>query len=158
TDGKTPLPGTTDIVARLEAVLAKNPNHTGANHYYIHAVEASDNPGLALASAQRLGKLAPSAGHLIHMPSHIFYRLGMYEDAVESNRLAVEADEKYLAAEKPTGPYPMMYYPHNIHFLWAALSMQGRSAEAIAAATRMSEKLTPEMAKQMAVVEYFLPV
>jgi len=157
-DGKTPLPGTTDIVARLEAVLAKNPNHTGANHYYIHAVEASDNPGLALASAQRLGKLAPQAGHLVHMPSHIFYRLGMYEEAVESNRLAVEADEKYIAAEKPTGPYPMMYYPHNIHFLWASLSMQGRSTEAIAAATRMSEKLTPEMAKQMAVVEYFLPV
>ncbi len=92
------------------------------------------------------------------MPSHIYFRLGMYDDAAKANRQAIEVDEAYIARCKPTGPYPMMYYPHNIHFLWAALSMEGRSADAIAAATRLSKKLTPEMAKEMAMVEYFLPV
>jgi tetratricopeptide (TPR) repeat protein len=157
-DGSTPLPGTEEIVSRLEAVLEKNPNHTGANHYHIHACEASQTPQRALPSARRLGGLAPGAGHLIHMPSHIFFRLGMYDDAVKSNEQAVAVDEAYIAKEKPTGAYPMMYFPHNIHFLWAALTMEGRSADAIAAATRMSQKLTPEMAKEMAIVEYFLPV
>jgi tetratricopeptide (TPR) repeat protein len=157
-DGSTPLPGTEEIVSRLEAVLAKNPKHTGANHYHIHACEASKTPERALPSAKRLGELAPGAGHLIHMPSHIFFRLGMYEDAVKSNEQAVAVDEVYLAKHQPTGAYPMMYYPHNIHFLWAALTMEGRSADAIATATRMSEKLTPEMVKEMAIVEYFLPV
>ncbi|REK10537.1 MAG: hypothetical protein DWQ37_16215 [Planctomycetota bacterium] len=157
-DGRTPLPGTEEIVATLESVLSKNPSHTGANHYHIHAVEASDHPERALESAKRLGTLAPGAGHLVHMPSHIYYRLGMYDDAVEANREAVKVDEKYIAAEKPMGVYPMMYYPHNIHFLWAALSMEGRSEDAIAAAKRLGEKLTPEMAQQMAMVEYFLPV
>ncbi len=92
------------------------------------------------------------------MPSHIYFRLGLYNDAVEANRRAVEVDEKYIAAEKPTGPYPMMYYPHNIHFLWAALSMEGRSQEAIAAASHLAGKLTPQMALEMPMVEYFLPV
>ena len=156
-DGGTPMPGTEEIVARLEAVLARDPSHTGANHYHIHACEASQHPERALPSARRLGDLAPGAGHLVHMPSHIYFRLGMYQDAVDSNRRAVEVDEAYLAKCQPTGAYPMMYYPHNIHFLWAALAMEGRSGEAIAAATRISEKLTPEMAKEMAVVEYFIP-
>ena len=157
-DGSTPLPGTEEIVAILEDVLARDPTHTGANHYHIHACEASDHPERALPSARRLGGLAPGAGHLVHMPSHIYFRLGMYNDAVEANRQAVEVDEAYIAKCQPTGPYPMMYYPHNIHFLWAAAAMEGRSAEAIAAATRLSKKLTPEMAKEMAMVEYFLPV
>jgi tetratricopeptide (TPR) repeat protein len=157
-DGKTPLPGTQEIVATLEAVLEKNPNHPGANHYYIHAVEASEHPERALASARRLGGVAPGAGHLVHMPSHIYFRLGMYDDAVKANREAVAVDEKYIDALKPEGVYPMMYYPHNIHFLWAALSMEGRSAEAIKAASRVAEKLPLEMAKEMAMVEYFVPV
>ncbi len=157
-DGSTPMPRTLEIVERLERVLARNPSHTGANHYHIHVCEASLYPERALESAKRLGKLAPGAGHLVHMPSHIFFRLGMYEDATESNREAVKVDEAYIAAQKPTGPYPMMYYPHNIHFLWASATMEGRSADALAAATRMSEKLSPEMVKLMAEVEYFLPV
>ena len=157
-DGKTPLPGTEEIVATLESVLTKNPKHTGANHFHIHACEASDRPERALPSARRLAELAPGAGHLVHMPSHIYYRLGLYNDAVEANRQAVDVDEKYIAAEKPAGVYPMMYYPHNIHFLWAALSMEGRSQEAIAAASRLAKKLTPEMALEMPMVEYFLPV
>ena len=157
-DGGTPLPRTLEIIERLEKVLELNPSHTGANHYHIHACEASQHPDRALPSARRLGKLAPGAGHLVHMPSHIFFRLGMYEEASESNREAVKVDEAYIAAQKPTGPYPMMYYPHNIHFLWAAATMEGRSADALAAATRMSEKLTPDMVELMAEVEYFLPV
>jgi tetratricopeptide (TPR) repeat protein len=157
-DGSTPLPRTEEIVSRLENVIARNPGHTGANHYHIHACEASRQPERALPSARRLGELAPGAGHLIHMPSHIYFRLGMYEDAVKSNQVAVAVDEVYLAKNQPTGAYPMMYYPHNIHFLWAALAMEGRSADSIAAATRIAEKLTPEMAKEMAIVEYFLPV
>lgn len=157
-DGKTPLPGTEEIVATLEAVLAKNPNHPGANHYHIHAVEASDHAEDALPSARRLGSLMPGAGHLVHMPSHIYYRLGMYDDAVKANQQAVEVDEKYIEQFKPKGIYPMMYYPHNIHFLWAALSMEGRSAEAIAAAARLGEKLPLAMALEMPMVEYFVPV
>jgi tetratricopeptide (TPR) repeat protein len=157
-DGTAPLPGTEEIVARLEGVLAKNPNHPGANHYYIHAVEASDRPQRALGCARRLGDLMPAAGHLVHMPSHIYFRLGMYEDAVNSNRQAVAADETYIEKSKPMGIYPMMYYPHNIHFLWAALSMEGRSAESIAAASKVAQKLRLEMAEDMPMVEYFVPV
>ncbi len=157
-DGGTPLPGTNEIVATLEAVIAKNPKHTGANHYHIHACEASQQPERALPSARRLAELAPGSGHLVHMPSHIYFRLGMYDDAVKANQQAVVVDEAYIDKEKPTGAYPMMYYPHNIHFLWAALSMEGRSKEAIAAAARLGEKLSAEMAKEMAMVEYFLPV
>ena len=157
-DGRTPLPGTEEIVATLEAVLTKNPNHPGANHYHIHAVEASDHAEDALRSARRLGSLMPGAGHLVHMPSHIYYRLGMYDDAVKANRQAVAVDETYIEKSKPVGIYPMMYYPHNIHFLWAALSMEGRSAEAIAAASKVSEKLPLEMVKEMPMVEYFVPV
>lgn len=157
-DGSTPLPGTEQIIAKLEQVLARNPNHTGANHYLIHACEASQHPERALESARRLGSLAPKAGHLVHMPAHIYFRLGMYEDAARSNELAIVADEAYIAERQPTGPYPMMYYPHNIHFLWAAQAMDGQSAAAIKTATRMTEKLRPEMVKDMAEVEYFLPV
>jgi tetratricopeptide (TPR) repeat protein len=157
-DGSTPMPGTEEIIATLEAVLAKNPNHAGANHYHIHAVEASDHPERGLPSARRLGSLMPGAGHLVHMPSHIYFRLGMYDDAVKANRQAVAVDEKYIDTSKPEGVYPMMYYPHNIHFLWAALSMEGRSAEAIKAASRVAEKLPLEMAKEMPMVEYFVPV
>jgi tetratricopeptide (TPR) repeat protein len=92
------------------------------------------------------------------MPSHIYFRLGMYDDAVKANREAVAVDEKYIDASKPKGIYPMMYYPHNIHFLWAALSMEGRAGEAIKAASRVAEKLPLEMARDMPMVEYFVPV
>jgi tetratricopeptide (TPR) repeat protein len=157
-DGAAAMPGTDEIVARLESVLASKPNHPGANHYYIHAVEASDRPQRALSCARRLGGLTPAAGHLVHMPSHIFFRLGMYEDAVNANRQAVAVDEAYIEKSKPMGIYPMMYYPHNVHFLWASLSMEGRSAEAIAAASKVAQKLRLEMAKDMPMVEYFVPV
>ncbi len=151
-DGK-PQPGTEEIVATLESVLARDPNHPGANHYYIHAVEASQAPERGLASAERLHTLVPGAGHLVHMPSHIYMRVGRYEDAVEANRRAVEVDRAYIAAAKPVGVYPMMYYPHNLDFLWSAASMAGRSAEAIATARQLRAQASPEMARTMADAE-----
>jgi tetratricopeptide (TPR) repeat protein len=118
-EGK-PQPGTQEIVATLESVLKRNPNHPGANHYYIHAVEASNAPARALPSADRLGAISPGAGHLVHMPSHIYIRTGRYADATDTNVRAVAVDEKYIREQKPQGPYPMMYYPHNIDFIYAS--------------------------------------
>jgi len=155
-DGE-PRPGTPEIVATLEGVLQKDPNHPGANHYYIHAIEASPQPEKGLPSAARLAGLMPGAGHLVHMPSHIYIRTGRYGDAAAANRQAIAADERYIAAAQPSGVYPMMYYPHNIHFLWAAASMDGRSADAIGAARELATKVPPDMARQMPMVEYFMP-
>lgn len=155
-DGK-PAPGTTEIVATLEAVLAKDPSHAGANHYYIHAMEASPTPERALPSAERIPGLAPGAGHLVHMPSHVYMRIGRYGDAVTANERAIVADEKYLAKEKPAGVYPMMYYPHNIHFLSSAAAMDGRSATALASGRAVTTAITPAMLREMPMLEYFAP-
>jgi tetratricopeptide (TPR) repeat protein len=151
-DGE-PQPGTEEIVVTLEGVLARNPKHPGANHYYIHAVEASRKPERGLAAAARLRTLVPGAGHLVHMPSHIYMRVGRYGEAVAANVQAVAVDREYIATAKPDGVYPMMYYPHNLDFLWAAASMDGRSADAIRAARELAAVATPEMARQMADAE-----
>ena len=155
-DGQ-PRPETGEIVATLEGVLQKDPNHPGANHYYIHAVEASPNPERGLPSAERLSTLMPGAGHVVHVPSHIYIRTGRYAEAAAANRQAIAVDERYIAAVQPTGFYPMMYYPHNIHFLWFATTMQGRSAEAIRSGREVSAKVTPAMAREMPMLEYFTP-
>jgi tetratricopeptide (TPR) repeat protein len=155
-DGQ-PRPDTPEIVATLEDVLQKDPNHPGANHYYIHAIEASPHPERALPSAERLGGLMPGAGHIVHMPSHVYIRTGNYAAAAETNQRAIAVDEQYIAAVQPGGVYPMMYYPHNIHFLSAAASMQGRSADAIGAARKLASKIPPEMVHEMPMVEYFMP-
>jgi tetratricopeptide (TPR) repeat protein len=147
-DGK-PQPGTDEIVAVLEGVLRREPKHPGANHLYIHAVEASPSPERGLASAAVLEGLVPGAGHLVHMPSHIYMRVGKYEQATESNRRAVAVDRAYIAREKPSGEYPMLYYPHNLDFLWAAASMEGRSADAIRAARDLAAETPVEMVRQM---------
>ncbi|MBK8466789.1 MAG: hypothetical protein IPL32_13245 [Chloracidobacterium sp.] len=123
-DGK-PAEDTLEIVAVLESVLKRQPNHSGANHYYIHAVEASTNPERALPSAKRLGLIAPNAGHLVHMPSHIYIRTGDYTAAAKSNADAVVVDRNYVAKNGPQGVYPMMYYNHNMHFLASANAMNG---------------------------------
>ena len=115
-DGK-PAPGTEEIVAVLESVLRRNPNHPGAIHYYIHAIEASPNPERALAYAPKLGELMPAAGHLVHMPAHIYQRTGDYEAAAQSNRDAAAADRAYMESNGAQGIYPLMYYSHNLHFL-----------------------------------------
>jgi tetratricopeptide (TPR) repeat protein len=137
----TPREGTERAVAALEAVLARHPDHAGAIHYYIHLVEASKNPGRAEAAADRLAGLMPGAGHIVHMPSHIYMRVGRYSDAANTNVRAILADEQYLSECHAQGLYPVGYYPHNIHFLWAARSMQGRYEDALEAAVRVSKQL-----------------
>jgi tetratricopeptide (TPR) repeat protein len=152
-----PQPGTEEIVAALEHVLEKSPNHPGANHFYIHAIEASPYPERGLPSAERLPGLMPAAGHMVHMPAHIYLRLGRYADAAENNRRAVAADRAYIAKCKPEGVYPMMYYPHNIHFLWSSLCVSGRRAEALAAADDLAVLVTDDLVRQMPVIEGFVP-
>lgn len=138
-DGK-PRPGIPAIVDALQTVLARTPDHPGANHIFIHAVEASPDPDRAVPSADRLGGLVPGAGHLVHMPAHIYIRVGRYGDAVDSNLRAIDADEDYLTQCRSQGIYPAAYYPHNIHFLFAALSMAGRSRDAMDAARKVASK------------------
>jgi tetratricopeptide (TPR) repeat protein len=133
-----PAPGTTEIVTTLESVLAKAPDHPGANHLYVHAVEASNTPGRGVPAADRLGPMMPNAGHLVHMPSHIYQRVGRYEDAAAANRRAMEADRRYaeLIAPRPPPRIYEMYMGHNAQFLAYADSMQGFSGESIAAAEK----------------------
>jgi len=155
-DGK-PAEGTPEIVATLEGVMAKYPDHLGANHYYVHAVEASPDPGRALASAQRLPKLAPAAGHLVHMPSHIYFRLGEYDESAAANLAAIKADKVYLRERNPAGLYPMMYVPHNVLFLWASYMMEGNSGGALKATRQLDGDVTPEMVRQMPMAEFMMP-
>ncbi len=144
-----PHPGTEEIVETLERVIARNPNHPGALHLYIHAVEASTQPGRAEAAADRLLPLMPGAGHLVHMPSHIYWRVGRYADAVTVNAAAARADRAYFKTAQPSGIYRGLYYPHTIDFIWHSASMQGRSAETIRAAREFAENAPAEMIKQM---------
>jgi tetratricopeptide (TPR) repeat protein len=142
-------PGTEELVKTLERVLAKEPNHPGALHLYIHAVEASRQPQRAEAAADRLAKLMPGAGHMVHMPSHIYWRVGRYGDAVAVNAAAVKADRAYFKTSQASPLYRGLYYPHNIDFIWHAASMQGRGAETIRAAREFAETAPAEMIKQM---------
>jgi tetratricopeptide (TPR) repeat protein len=137
----SPKPATATVIATLEAVIAAYPDHPGAHHYYIHVLEASDTPARAERSADRLGSLMPAAGHMVHMPAHIYIRTGRYADAAEANVQALAADEDYLAQCQAQGLYPISYYPHNLHFLWAAATLEGRSEVAIDAARRVAEKV-----------------
>jgi tetratricopeptide (TPR) repeat protein len=143
-------PGTDEIVATLETVLARNPAHPGANHYYIHAVEASPHPEKALAAAERLPGLVPGGGHIVHMPAHIFQRVGRYADAGEANRAGARADLAYMQEAKPPewAYYAGMYLAHNYQFLAYAASMQGRSVEALQA-TRDMRAHVPDAMLQM---------
>ncbi|HYO99585.1 MAG TPA: hypothetical protein VER76_05305 [Pyrinomonadaceae bacterium] len=154
-DGK-PAPGTEEVVAVLESVLRRNPDHIGANHLYIHAVEASLLPERALPSADRLGLLSPAAGHLVHMPAHIYQRMGDYESSARVNDLAARADRAYIEAGGGQGIYPAAYYSHNLHFLAAAYSMQGRFADALKAAEQLESNVRPRLAG-MSFLEDFLP-
>jgi tetratricopeptide (TPR) repeat protein len=151
----TPEEGTEEIVAVLESVLKREPNHPGANHYYIHAVEASRHPERALASAARLESLVPSAGHLVHMPAHIYMRTGSYLEAERSNAVAADVDRKYIRETGAQGMYPLMYYTHNVHFQSAAAAMAGRHAEAKKSADLLFETVLP-VVSQDAMLEGFL--
>ena len=154
----TQKPATEEVVTTLQTVLAKAPNHAGAIHFYIHAVEASSTPERAEAPADRLGALVPGAGHLVHMPSHIYYRIGRYADATTVNERAAAADESYIAQCKAQGFYPALYYPHNVHFLYAAASEEGRSSAAIEAAHKLIETTPDSMFAEYPMLEEFRPV
>lgn len=156
-DGK-PAEGTEEMVAVLESVLRRNPDHLGANHYYIHAVEASLHPEWALPSAQRLKTLAPAAGHLVHMPAHIDIRSGNYEAAARSNAYAAEADREYFKTTGQTGMYPTMYYSHNLHFLAVAHAMQGRYQDSKRAADQLAAHLSPNLKASGPMLEAVLPL
>jgi tetratricopeptide (TPR) repeat protein len=151
-------PGTEEIVSVLESVLRRDPNHIGANHLYIHAVEASAQAERALPSADRLGALAPAAGHLVHMPAHIYQRIGDYESSARVNELAARADRAYMEATSGAehGIYTAAYYSHNLHFLAAAYSMQGRFADALKAAEQLESNVRPRL-EGMNFLEDFLP-
>jgi tetratricopeptide (TPR) repeat protein len=156
-DGK-PAEDTEEVIAVLQSVLKRDPQHVGANHYYIHAVEASPHPEEALSSAHRLETLAPAAGHLVHMPAHIYERAGYYAEAAKANQAAAEADRAYLEATGTRGSmYGLMYYSHNLHFLAIAASMQGRFAESKAAADQLVANVSPGV-KQTPMLEWFLPM
>jgi tetratricopeptide (TPR) repeat protein len=148
--------GTREIVDVLEGVLKRDPNHIGANHLYIHAVEASEKPEQALASAKRLTGLAPGAGHLVHMPAHIYIRTGDYHGASLANQQAVGIDQGYVNKYHVTGMYPVMYYTHNLQFLAVSSSMEGRFDEANRIATKVVTGMTP-FAKENPMAEWFLP-
>ncbi len=152
----SPYPGTEIIIGQLERVIAADPDHPGACHYFIHAVEAV-NPARAIPCAERLASLMPGAGHMVHMPGHIYIRVGRYNDAINANVHAVHTDESYIAAEHPSGVYPMGYYPHNYHFLSFASSMAGRSAQAIDAGRKLSAAIPAEVARQVPAFELLIP-
>jgi tetratricopeptide (TPR) repeat protein len=153
----TPEAGTEEIVATLESVLRRDPDHLGANHFYIHAVEASNDPDRALPSAQRLAALAPKSGHLVHMPAHIYIRTGMHDASAKTNVAAAAADEDYIAETQPQGIYPMMYYTHNLHFIAMENAMMGRYADSLAAAKRVQAHVGPH-AKEMLMLDGFNPM
>ncbi len=136
---RSPKPETEEAFAALRYVIQRDPNHPGANHFFIHAVEAGPHPEQGIPSADRLTGYAPQAGHLVHMPSHIYMRVGQYEDAEAANKLAVKADRSYIRHCAAQGFYPGAYYPHNEHFLWYATLFQGRSADALANARKTAE-------------------
>jgi predicted Zn-dependent protease len=154
-DGKA-RPGISDVLTDLEGVMAAHPDQPGACHYYIHAVEAT-HPEKAVPCAERLAALMPGAGHLVHMPAHIYIRVGRWSDAITSNEHAVHTDETFIKDQSPTGAYPIAYYPHNYHFLAFASSMAGKSEQAIAAARAVSEKVTADMARAVPPVEGLIP-
>ncbi|MBZ5616737.1 MAG: hypothetical protein LAO23_22255 [Acidobacteriia bacterium] len=153
----TPEEGTEEIVATLESVIKRDPNHLGALHYYIHTVEASNSPERALAAANHLAALAPAAGHIVHMPAHIYIRTGDYAAAVKTNQEAAAADRAYLASSGAQGIYPMMYYSHNLHFIAMCAAMTGDYAEAHKAAEMLAAHVGPSV-KDMPPLEGFMTI
>src|SRR5262245_43022941 len=151
-------PGANEIVAILESVVKRFPNHTGALHLYIHAVEASDHPERAEKAADRLATLTPEAGHLIHMPSHIYLRAGRFDDSAASNQRAAQVDRDYITKYDIQTLYRMMYYPHNIHMGWSALCSAGRSTEAAARARELIDAVPWDDVKKMPPMEFFRSV
>ncbi len=153
-DGR-PYDGTTEIVELTERILQRVPSHPAALHFYIHLMEPTDRADRAVTAADTLLTLMPAAGHMVHMPSHIYQRVGRYADAVRSNELAVLADEDYITQCRAQGLYPMGYYPHNIHFLWFAATMDGRGQVAIDSARKVAAKIPDDAMKAMPLLAGF---
>jgi tetratricopeptide (TPR) repeat protein len=153
-DGR-PYPGTTEIVRQLRRVIAANPNHPGACHLYIHAVEAV-TPELAVPCAERLARLMPGVGHMVHMPAHIYIRVGRYADAVRANEHAIHTDETFIEGQQPAGVYPLAYYPHNIHFLAFAATLAGQSRQALEAARTLQSKVNLDAARAVGMLQEML--
>jgi len=151
--GSSPKGRTEEIIGLLEKVLARAPDHPAAIHYYIHLTEASSDPKRAVRYAQRLGSLMPGAGHVVHMPFHTFFRVGMYKEAVEANRQAVKVDEAYIARSTPVGIYPQGYYPHNVHSLMVSAQMAGEGATVIESADKLGQIVSDAAAKNIAWVQ-----
>ena len=152
----TPYSGTNEIIHQLKKVLTRNPNHPGACHYYIHAVEAV-NPKAAVPCAERLARLMPGEGHMVHMPAHIYIRVGRWNDAITANEHAIHSDEVFIEGQHPMGVYPLAYYPHNIHFLAFASTMAGRSVQAIEASNTLTSKVNLDAARQVGMLQEMLP-
>jgi tetratricopeptide (TPR) repeat protein len=153
----TPEDGTEEIVATLESVMKRDSNHLGAIHYYIHAVEASKNPERALAGANKLAALAPAAGHIVHMPAHVYIRTGDYAAAIKTNQDAAAVDRAYMKSSGAQGIYPMMYYSHNLHFIAMCSAMDGDYAEAKKAGDMLAAHVGPHV-KEMPPLEGFMTI
>ncbi len=151
--GVTPKGRGAEIVSSLETVLKRNPTHPGAIHLYIHAVEASTTPERALAPAERLGALMPGAGHVVHMPAHIYYRVGQYRRSLDTNKRAVQVDERYFRNSPSDPMYRSAYYPHNIHFVMVSAQMGGDGDTAIDAAKKLDAVVPVELATQFQIME-----
>ncbi|HEY0930695.1 MAG TPA: tetratricopeptide repeat protein [Gemmatimonas sp.] len=154
-DATTPRPEIVPVIAALESTIARSPKHPLALHLYIHAMEASATPEKAEKASDALLPLAPGSGHLVHMPSHIYWRVGRYNDAAKANIDAAKIDEEYIKQCNAQGFYPAMYYPHNIHFLWSAASMQGQSKVAIEAGRKLADNVSLAQIDQFPTVEFF---
>ncbi len=151
-------PDTQAVIASLEAVMDADPDHPLALHLYIHALEASSNAAKAEPAADRLANLVPGSGHLVHMPSHIYFRVGRYQESALANIRAAEVDEAYIAQCNAQGFYPALYYPHNIHFLWASATMQGQSALSLDSARRVVANVRVEQVEQFPTIQFFRTV
>jgi tetratricopeptide (TPR) repeat protein len=151
----SPQEGTAEIVALVEQVMARNPKHPGALHMYIHLLESTETPERAERAADTLLTLMPSAGHMVHMPGHIYQRVGRYADAMRSNQLAIAADEDYITQCRAQGLYPAAYYPHNIHFLWFAATFDGQSKVATEAARMLADKIDDETLRTVPITAGF---
>ncbi len=151
-------PDTQAVIKSLERVMAADPEHPLALHLYIHALEASSNAQKAERAADALANLVPGSGHLVHMPSHIYFRVGRYQDAALANIRAADVDEAYIAECNAQGFYPALYYPHNIHFLWASATMQGQSDLSLKSARRVVENVRIEQVEQFPTIQFFRTV
>jgi len=153
-----PYPETKEVITTLQSVIDRHPNHPGALHYWVHLWEPTDTPERAEAEADRLLPLMPGAGHIVHMPAHIYQRVGRYADVISANEAAAKADEDYIAQCRAQGIYPLGYYPHNLHFIWMGATAAGRGELAVEAADRVANAIPREALGDVPILQGFLVV